>query len=115
MRAKNLAPAILSRAGTMVWLSHTDPLWRSSLSIDSRARGRQRDPLGPPQGRRRRFHFREIRFGAAAIAASPNFFGRREAYHAPDILEHDIGEEFLKGFISSRHTVQEKMAIQVPG
>ena len=42
----------------------------SSLSIDSRARGRQRDPLGPPPGRRRRFHFREIRFGAAAIAAS---------------------------------------------
>ena len=36
----------------------------SSLSIDSRARGprrpergRQRDPLGPPAGRRRRFHF----------------------------------------------------------
>ena len=25
---------------------------------------------GPPHGRRRRFHFREIRFGAAAIAAS---------------------------------------------
>jgi len=42
----------------------------SSLSIDSRARGRQRDPLGPPSGRRRRFHFRSIRFGAAAIAAS---------------------------------------------
>ena len=42
----------------------------SSLSIDSRARGRQRDPLGPAPGRRRRFHFREIRFGAAAIAAS---------------------------------------------
>ena len=42
----------------------------SSLSIDLRARGRQRDPLGPPQARRRRFHFRSIRFGAAAIAAS---------------------------------------------
>jgi hypothetical protein len=43
----------------------------SSLSDDSRARGRQCDPLGPPSGRRRRFHFfREIRFGAAAIAAS---------------------------------------------
>ena len=42
----------------------------SSLSDDSRARGRQRDLLGPPQGRRRRFHFRSIRFGAAAIAAS---------------------------------------------
>ena len=38
--------------------------------LTSRARGRQRDPLGPPPGRRRRFHFREIRFGAAAIAAS---------------------------------------------
>jgi hypothetical protein len=44
-----------------------------------------------------------------------NFFGPREAYHAPDIFEHDIVEEFLKGFISSRHTVQEKMALQVPG
>ena len=42
----------------------------SSLSDDSRARGRQRDLLGPPPGRRRRFHFRSIRFGAAAIAAS---------------------------------------------
>ena len=42
----------------------------SSLSIDSRARGRQRDPLGPPPGRRRRFHFRSVRFGAAAIAPS---------------------------------------------
>jgi hypothetical protein len=42
----------------------------SSLSIDSRARGRERDPLGPPPARRRRFHFRSIRFGAAAIAAS---------------------------------------------
>ena len=42
-----------------------------SLSDDSRARGRQRDLLGPPPGRRRQFHFfREIRFGAAAIAAS---------------------------------------------
>ena len=38
--------------------------------ITSRARGRQRDLLGPPQGRRRQFHFRSIRFGAAAIAAS---------------------------------------------
>ncbi len=42
----------------------------SSLSDDSRARGRQRDLLGPPQGRRRFHFFREIRFGAAAIAAS---------------------------------------------
>ena len=42
----------------------------SSLSIDSRTRRRQRDPLGPPPGRRRRFHFRSIRFAAAAIAAS---------------------------------------------
>ena len=30
-------------------------------------------------------------------------------------LSDDIGEEFLNGFISSGHTVQEKMAIQVPG
>ena len=57
----------LARHGLNVEVKRTRS---SSLSIDSRARGRQRDPLGPPPGRRRQFHFRSIRFGAAAIAAS---------------------------------------------
>src|SRR5208282_5550670 len=47
------------------------PLTRAH-EVDSATRwGRHKhDPLGPPQARRRRFHFRLIRFGAAAIAAS---------------------------------------------
>ena len=30
----------------------------------------QRDPLGPPQGCRRQFHFRSIRFGAASVSGA---------------------------------------------
>jgi hypothetical protein len=45
----------------------------------------------------------------------PNFIGRSETYDTTDIFEDDIGEKFLKGLMPSRHTVQEKMALQVPG
>ena len=37
----------------LLWLWRVPPLYPS----DSRARGRQRDPLGPAPGRRRQFHF----------------------------------------------------------
>ena len=46
------------------------PLTCAQGRADLSAVGQQRDPLAPPAGRRRRFHFRSIRFGAAAIAAS---------------------------------------------
>jgi len=44
-----------------------DPLPRSSLSIGEPL---PPDPLAPPAGRRRRFHFSEIRFGATGSKGS---------------------------------------------
>ena len=56
---------LFDHAVSMGKVHHKATSRSSSLSIDSRARGprrpergRQRDPLGPPAGRRRRFHFR---------------------------------------------------------
>jgi hypothetical protein len=45
----------------------------------------------------------------------PNFLERSETYDATDIFEDNIGEKILNGFIASGHTVEEKMALRVPG
>ena len=61
----------------------TDPFSRSSLSIGEPLAP---DPLAPPAGRRRRFHFTEIRFGAndgaRAFGANDRSCGRRRAPRA---------------------------------
>ena len=48
------------------------------------------------------------------LVTSAEFHRAHEAHHATDFFEDDIGEKFFNGFIPSRHTVQEKIPLEVP-